>query len=177
MSLDVGLSRVCLVTLRTFKLAVHAVALSMDGALQQGVKAFTTLFTEVLLSGAVRFPMLHESGRTGTGLAADGAVVGQLAAVALLVVGSQGPEIDELARTEAARERGFSVKLAAVFSQIPGMLERLLTVSTTEWTLTRVSQLVASDIGRAGELAATRVTYVPGARIFCRFSFKGSCWT
>lgn len=110
--------------------------------------------------------MLHKSGRVGTGLAADGAVVGQLAGVALLVVGGQRAKIDELAWTEAARERGFAVKLAAVLSQVPCMLERLLAVSTTERTLTRMSQLVAPDIGRAGEFTATRVTHVTGARIF-----------
>lgn len=124
----------------------------------------------------MRFPMLHESSSAGTGLAADGAVVGQLTGMALLVVGSQCPEINELTRTEAARERGFSVKLSAVFSQIPSMLERLLTVSTTERTLTRMSQLVTSDIGRAGKLATTRVTHVPGAGIFYRFRCLGSWW-
>lgn len=113
----------------------------------------------------MRFPMLHKSGRVGTGLAADGAVVGKLTGMALLVVSSQGPIIDELARTEAARERGLAVKLAAVLSQVPRMLERLLTVSTTERTLARVSQLVPTDIGRAGELAATCVTHVTSARI------------
>lgn len=117
--------------------------------------------------------MLHQSSRAGTGLAADGAVVGQLAGVALLVVCSQGPEIDELARTEAARERGLVVKLAAVLGQVPRVLERLLTVSTAERTLARVSQLVPPYVGRPGELAAARVTHVPGARIFRRFSFMG----
>lgn len=109
--------------------------------------------------------MVHESRHAGTGLPTDGAVVGQLAGVALLVVCSQGSKIDELAQAEAARERGFAVKLAAVLRQVPSVLERLLTVSTTERTLTRVSQLVPPDIGCPGELAATRVTHVTGARI------------
>lgn len=120
--------------------------------------------------------MLHKSSRAGTGLATDGAVVRQLTGMALLMVGSQGSKIDELARTESARERGFAVKLAAVLSQVPCMLERLLTVSTTERTLTRMSQLVAPDIRCARELAAARVTQVTGARIFCRFCFMGSWW-
>lgn len=102
--------------------------------------------------------------------------MGQIADMALFVVGSQGSEIDKLARTESARERGLTVKLAAVLSQVPGMLERLLAVGTAERALTRVSQLVAPDIGRTGKLAATRVTHVTRARIFSCFRFMGSRW-
>lgn len=89
----------------------------------------------------------------------------ELTAVALLVVHRQQAQVGEGALADAAGEAGLAVHLAAVFGQIPGMLEGLRALVAVEGTLARVCQLVPLDVRSAREHSAAGVARVPSARV------------
>ncbi len=74
-------------------------------------------------------------------------------------------QVGEGALADAAGEAGFAVHLAAVFGQIPGVLEGLLALAAVEGTLARVCQLVPLDVRSAREHSAAGVARVPSARV------------
>lgn len=89
----------------------------------------------------------------------------QLAGVTLLVVGRQRAQVGEGAPAQLAAEGGLAVSLAAVFGQVPRVLEPLATLAAAERTFPRVGQLVSPHVGPAGERSATGFASVSSARV------------
>lgn len=164
-ALDVRATCVGLVALRAFELLAPAVALTVRGPLAYGVETLAALLAQVTLRGAVVFAVFDESGGRRAGFAADGAVMRQVAGVTLLVVGRQSAQVGEGAPAQLAGEGGLAVSLAAVFGQIPRVLEPLATLAAAERTLSRVGQLVSPHVGPAGKRSAAGVARVSSARV------------
>ncbi len=149
MPLDIRSPCKRLLTLRTFKLTLHLMQLSVLGACEQGVEAIPALLADVALGAYVSLLVVDQLRGSEEALAADGADLRKLALlrVIVLMVDSQSTEVGEGAPTQLAGERnGHAVMFALMFGQIPRVLEGAVTLRTMKRSLSCVSELMSPDV-------------------------------